>query len=301
MPEFFQIFRRLEKSPKIKVECAKDTIASAKHPGINEDTILVDEEHRVYAVCDGLGGLKKPKEASEMACKYISQNIARITDGMEIESAKGIMSEIMKEADNAIFEESKKPENNDDWFVEITEKKKGMGTTASVFKVHIDDKGKAWGIIGHIGDSRIYKIQQDGTFEQLTVDDDALKEDAKKLGDNLKPITENLSKFKSLDELSEVEKKYFIKRHEMLACLGVGEVSPEIKSIPIEKGDRFVIMTDGVHKNSQKHTMEEAVKKAATLRRAVFNLIWGAIAFSEKEDEARAEPDDMSAIMIEIQ
>lgn len=110
---------------------------------INEDSYLADQQHGLYIVADGVGGLEKGEVASQLACKTI---LTAIQSGASLSSAVHL-------AHQAILDEVK----DDDT-------KKGMATTVVALLIKDNAYEITW-----VGDSRVYLW--DNTLHLITKDD----------------------------------------------------------------------------------------------------------------------------------
>ena len=115
----------------------------------NEDRFLVDPDHQLYAVADGMGGHRAGEVASATAIESLQGAY----------QAGAALDEAVGEANAAVFA---KASTNVDM--------RGMGTTLTA--VALRDGGIA--LFGHVGDSRAY-LMRDGGVTQVT-DDHSLVE-----------------------------------------------------------------------------------------------------------------------------
>ncbi|HZQ76108.1 MAG TPA: Stp1/IreP family PP2C-type Ser/Thr phosphatase [Acidimicrobiia bacterium] len=115
----------------------------------NEDSLLVDREHHLYAVADGMGGHRAGEVASATAIETLKSAYA---GGRPLDQA-------VEAANAAVFSKAA-----DDAAL------RGMGTTLTA--VAVQDGRTA--VFGHVGDSRAYLLR-DGTVTQVT-DDHSLVE-----------------------------------------------------------------------------------------------------------------------------
>ena len=125
---------------------------------INEDSYYISEsldEVQLYIIADGMGGYNGGEIASSLAIKsaknYIENNFAQADKDKE--SIIQLVASSLEYANMVVYEKSK--ENKE---------LNGMGTTLDICLIY---NNKAY--IGHIGDSRIYRIRK--TFiRKLTTD-----------------------------------------------------------------------------------------------------------------------------------
>jgi len=109
----------------------------------NEDALLVDDEHGLYIVADGMGGHAAGEVASALAVDVVSREV----------QAGNTLTQAVQCAHHAIVQQAEaKPEQ------------KGMGTTVVAVQQKALSLRLAW-----VGDSRIYRFT-DNTLEQLSID-----------------------------------------------------------------------------------------------------------------------------------
>ncbi|HEX5614228.1 MAG TPA: Stp1/IreP family PP2C-type Ser/Thr phosphatase [Acidimicrobiia bacterium] len=134
----------------MRVEAAGATNTGRVREG-NEDSFLVDDRQRLFAVADGMGGHQGGEVASATAVEALRASVA---SGRAINDA-------IRDANIAVFEKAV-----DDPGLE------GMGTTMTALVA------PSFGdqlLIGHVGDSRAYLLR-DGELSRLT-DDHSLVEE----------------------------------------------------------------------------------------------------------------------------
>ena len=110
----------------------------------NEDNLLVDREHGLYAVADGMGGHRAGEVASATAIETLKE---AFLGGQRLDQA-------VVSANAAVF-----AKGADDPALQ------GMGTTITAIAL----EGDRTALFGHVGDSRAY-LMRDGTVTQVTAD-----------------------------------------------------------------------------------------------------------------------------------
>lgn len=163
----------------------------------------------LFIVCDGMGGGPGGKTASYMAKNEISQTLINCDPQMSPVKAVKAAVGIAQEAIAAKSEE--------------VSSVSGMGTTTVVLLIN-----KHSAIIAHAGDSRCYQLR--GKRMVFRTQDHSLVEELVQR----KVFTE--------EEARTSPQSNVIKRG--LGCLSNNV--PEIVEVPYNKGDRFVLCTDGV-------------------------------------------------------
>ena len=164
----------------------------------------------VVAVCDGMGGGPGGKTASSIAVKEI---IDSICEAAKDEKINNIIIKAIRKANMAIIEAG-----NED------KKLKGMGSTATVLVVN-----EKSAVVAHVGDSRAYQLR-DGKKIFRTFDHSMVFEMVKQ-----GVITEEQARLSSQSNV-------------ITRALGIQpDLEVEVHEVPYEKGDRFVLCTDGIH------------------------------------------------------
>ncbi len=126
---------------------------------INQDSILVNARHHIYAVADGMGGHKGGEVASAMAVETLQEVLAQ-----EILQSSPVETRLEKAyilANDRIYESSHRASNKD---------LEGMGTTLVACYA---TKHKIF--ISNVGDSRAY-LYKDGKVWQVTEDHSLVQE-----------------------------------------------------------------------------------------------------------------------------
>jgi serine/threonine protein phosphatase PrpC len=173
----------------------------------NEDVFLCDPP--LYAVADGMGGA----QAGEVASKLAVAALAEHPHGHGPVGEDAVVT-LVREANRRIFRRS----------VEDPAAA-GMGTTVTVALVD-EDAGTA--AIGHVGDSRAYRIR-DGVLEQLTTDHSVVAE---------------LVRAGRLTAEEALEHPY---RSAITRALGTEEeVDVDTFTVPLEPGDTYLLCSDGL-------------------------------------------------------
>lgn len=155
---------------------------------LNEDSYYLDENKKIIAVADGMGG----HQAGEIASRSVKEYLENKND-LEDKSFNKIFQEI------------------NDYIVlcgEENEDYKGMGTTFTLAKIR-DNKI----YIGHIGDSRAYLIRQ-GKIMQMTTDHTIVNELLKSEGITKEQALEHpykhvLSRALGVEKNINIEEKTF--------------------------------------------------------------------------------------------
>lgn len=289
------------KEGKLEIVCAYATEASERHPKRNGDSFFIDKENLSAGVFDGMSTPYGDQLASSACAEHVKNNIYKIADGTSVEKALVIMEEILEGADSVVAEPERYKEERDLYQSIGGDMDKVPGTTASVFKIHTDYEGIKRVIIGNVGNSRIYKIEESGTLTQLTEDNDILElyyPDKKQRA----LVSRKLSNIKNSEDLSDDKEKLAFKKKNFLSmAIGAGIDNAQTLSLEVKTGDRFLLLTDGIL-NLTTIEMEEIINKYKNALKIVEVLLDRAKKESRKgkKENARANPDDMTAVVVEI-
>lgn len=178
----------------------------------NQDSYGFKETHFGFllTVCDGMGGGPGGKTASSIAVQEIIRGIDEANDDEELSN---IIIKAVRRANMAIIEaENENPSL------------KGMGSTATVLL--LSDKSA---FVAHVGDSRVYQIRG-GKKVFRTFDHSMVFELVKQ-----KVITEEQARLSAQSNV-------------ITRALGMQpDLQVDVVERPYEKGDRFVLCSDGIH------------------------------------------------------
>ncbi len=189
----------------------------------NEDAFFIDDRVGLYVVADGMGGHAAGEVASQEAVETIYgmvksgvrtlRELGEPPDDAEVRKACRLMESAVQAATYMVYS-----------MAELDRGKTGMGTTISAMLVR-----GAYAITGQVGDSRIYRVAE-GNVEQLTEDHTLI---AWQLKQGL---------------ITPAEAKTSPHRNVITRAVGNREyVEVDTRLIALEKGDRFLLCSDGLH------------------------------------------------------
>jgi serine/threonine protein phosphatase PrpC len=190
--------------------------AGESHVGVvrqnNEDRVHLDPDRGIFLVIDGIGGQAAGEKAADIAINLVRARLERQTG-----TAEERIREAIAVANNEILRAAA---SNPEWH--------GM---ACVMTVVVAENGRA--IVGHVGDSRLYKIRQ-GEIRKITHDHS--------------PVGEREDR----REISEAEAMRHPRRNEVYRDVGSQEHAPddpdfiELLAIPFEPDSALLLCSDGL-------------------------------------------------------
>ncbi len=163
----------------------------------------------LLVVCDGMGGGPGGKTASRLAVKSILNVLAEVSPSTPRDKA---LSYAITKANDLLYSKAKE-----------TPELRGMGSTVAAMIVNEESA-----VIAHVGDTRIYLLRK-GTIIYRSNDHSMVADLVRE------------------HKLTEEEARNHPRSNVITRVLGVRpEVEAEIDEIPFQRGDRFVLCTDGI-------------------------------------------------------
>ena len=135
---------------QITSAAVSDRGLSEKRPQ-NEDSYLSNPTFGIFAVADGVGGAQAGEVASQMAMEILGEAFNNALPGSDAEQ---VMELALDQANAAIYQMS-------------TELSQLAQMATTVVALHLDGNIAT---IGHAGDSRLYRLDRDGTLHRETED-----------------------------------------------------------------------------------------------------------------------------------
>lgn len=201
----------------------------------NEDAFWVDDQNRLYAVADGLGGLPRGAEASDLAIQLLRELVASAPD----ERSKNDFGRIFQTINQRVYLQGRSEGGE-----------LGMGTTLTT--VRITDTRM---VVGHVGDTAIVRFR--GSVPDKITSDHTMEQEIR---DRLKPGEDAFIP------------DYFA--HTLTRCIGqADDLSTDVLCLEIEAGDRFLICSDGITKVFDLPELGRIVAASETPKACVSSLI----------------------------
>ncbi|HEV7474150.1 MAG TPA: PP2C family serine/threonine-protein phosphatase [Pyrinomonadaceae bacterium] len=196
---------------EIKIDCSaiSDRGLNERRP-LNEDSYLVDGERRIFAVADGVGGAEAGEVASKTAVEVLDEAFRHQLSNADIDD---LMELAIQRANASIHQMAREHA-----------RLANMATT--VVTLHLDGNVAT---IGHVGDSRLYRLAPDGKLFRETEDHSIVEEEVR--AGRMTP-----------EQAANHPSKNVISR-----ALGAEEtVEVDLKTIEIEEGTSFLLCSDGI-------------------------------------------------------
>jgi protein phosphatase len=213
----------------------------------NEDAWMQLPSEHFYALADGMGGRNGGAIASAAALKVISEGIASNSlfkeDPPSIKKITEFLKDLILEANEHVW-----------GLAQSDSHLEGMGTTLCCLRIF-----KKACLIANVGDSRIYRLRQDA-LEQLTHDDS---------------LVADLLKY---DLVDDAQAKKSPLKHVITKSIGtLATIEPTLELIEVEKGDLFMLCSDGLSNYVSERQIESILSKMATVEEGAHKLVQAAL------------------------
>jgi len=177
---------------------------------LNEDSFLADRERSIFAVADGVGGAEAGEVASQTAIEVLDEAFRHQTDGSDVED---LMELAIQRANASIHQ-----------MAQEHARFSMMATT--IVALHLKDN---LATIGHVGDSRLYRLSPDGQLYRETEDHSIVEEEVR--AGRMTP-----------EQAANHPSKNVISR-----ALGAEDaVEVDMKTMEVQDGTEFLLCSDGI-------------------------------------------------------
>lgn len=193
---------------------------SEKRPQ-NEDSFLEMPAQGLFAVADGVGGAQAGEVASQMAMEILQEAFSNLPEGGD---AEDLMQRAIERANEAIFQMSSDlPQLS------------SMATT--VVALHVDGNIAT---IGHVGDSRLYRIDKEGNLYRETQDHSMVEEEVR------------------AGRMTIAQAATHPSRNVISRALGAeNTVEVDLKTMMFENGSAFLLCSDGITRHIEDRELRE--------------------------------------------
>ena len=193
----------------------------------NEDALLIDEVHQVFAVADGLGGLPGGADTSQRIVELLKQTYSHV-DAVE---ERADLGELMIGINRIVAKEGLDAHP-------FT----GSGSTLTIAQIIGDQL-----LIGHVGDSAVYHLRS-RDFQKITIDHTMEQELIDRMGEGARKM---------------MPPEY---PHTLTRCVGQNEAELRVDQtrLTIATGDRLLLCTDGLNKVLSSEEIQQILQLDST-------------------------------------
>jgi protein phosphatase len=206
--------------PAIHSAAVTDRGLNPKRP-LNEDTFLADSERGIFSVADGVGGAEAGEVASQTAIEVLDEAFRHKVDGADVED---LMELAIQRANASIHQ-----------MAQDHVKFSMMATT--IVGLHL--KGNI-ATIGHVGDSRLYRLTPAGQLLRETADHSVVEEEVR------------------AGRMTAEQAAHHPSKNVISRALGAeNDVEVDMKVIEVDDGTEFLLCTDGITRHIPDHELRQ--------------------------------------------
>jgi serine/threonine protein phosphatase PrpC len=206
--------------PAIHSAAVTDRGLNPKRP-LNEDTFLADSERGIFSVADGVGGAEAGEVASQTAIEVLDEAFRHKVDGADVED---LMELAIQRANASIHQ-----------MAQDHVKFSMMATT--IVGLHL--KGNI-ATIGHVGDSRLYRLTPAGQLLRETADHSVVEEEVR------------------AGRMTAEQAAHHPSKNVISRALGAeSDVEVDMKVIEVDDGTEFLLCTDGITRHIPDHELRQ--------------------------------------------
>ncbi len=243
------------KEGRLAAAVVTDRGLSEKRP-LNEDSFLADEQRGIFAVADGVGGAQAGEVASKTAMEVLDEAFRHQVNGSDIEDLMEIAIQRANASIHRMAQEHPKLST--------------MATT--VVALHLDGHTAT---IGHVGDSRIYRLTPDGQLHRETKDHSVVEEEVR---------AGRMTKEQAANHPS---------RNVISRALGAEEgVEVDMNTIEVDDGTAFLLCSDGITRHIQDDEIRELLASRMSLDEVCDEM--------KKRCYERGAEDNLTAVIVRV-
>lgn len=186
---------------------------------LNEDSFLADSERGIFSVADGVGGAEAGEVASQTAIEVLDEAFRHQVDGADIED---LMELAIQRANASIYQ-----------MAQDHAKFSMMATT--IVALHL--RGNI-ATVGHVGDSRLYRLTPEGQLIRETEDHSVVEEEVR------------------AGRMTPQQAETHPSKNVISRAIGAEHgVEVDMKTIEVENGTQFLLCTDGITRHILDHEL----------------------------------------------
>ncbi|HEY0079104.1 MAG TPA: PP2C family serine/threonine-protein phosphatase [Pyrinomonadaceae bacterium] len=239
----------------ITIASVTDRGLSEKRP-LNEDSFLADERRRIFAVADGVGGAEAGEVASQTAIEVLDEAFRHHLDGDDVED---LMEIAIQRANTSIHQMSREHP-----------KLSMMATT--IVALHLDGRRAT---IGHVGDSRLYRLSPEGRLYRETADHSVVEEEVR------------------AGRMTPEQAANHPSRNVISRALGAeASVEVDMKTMEAEDGTLFLLCSDGITRHIPDEEIRELLSSTPQLDAACAEM--------KRRCFERGAEDNLTAVVIRV-
>jgi serine/threonine protein phosphatase PrpC len=241
--------------PKLETASVSDRGLNEKRPH-NEDAFLLDAERRIFAVADGVGGANAGEVASQTAVEVLDEAFRHQKPGEDIED---LMEIAIQRANASIHQMSR-------------EQKDLASMATTIVALHLDGRRAT---VGHVGDSRLYRLSPDGKLHRETDDHSVVEEEVR------------------AGRMTAEQAAHHPSRNVISRALGAeAGVEVDLKTFDVEDGTTFMLCSDGITRHLSDAEISALLRGGETLAAACEEM--------KRRCYERGAEDNLTAVVVRL-
>lgn len=246
---------QLQNQAKIYSSSITDRGLNERRP-LNEDSLLDDNERCIFAVADGVGGSEAGEVASQTAVEVLDEAFRHQLDGADIEDLMELAIQRANASINRMSHEHAKLSMMATTIVALHLK----GTTAT---------------IGHVGDSRLYRLAPTGVLFRETHDHSIVEEEVR------------------AGRMTAEQAAHHPSKNVISRALGAEETAEvDLKTIEVEEGTCFLLCSDGITRHITDNEIRGVLARESNLAAACAEL--------KRRCFERGAEDNLTAVIVRL-
>lgn len=222
----------------------------------NEDAFLNEPSLKIFAVADGVGGAEAGEVASKTAIEILDEAFRHHAEG---DDAEDLLEIAIQRANNSIFRMSR-------------EQPRFSMMATTIVALHLDGLHAT---IGHVGDSRLYRIDPDGSIHRETEDHSLVEEEVR------------------AGRMTAQQAANHPSRNIISRALGAeASVEVDTKTLDVEPGTTFLLCSDGITRHIEDAEIASVVSNASNLESACDEL--------KRLCFERGAEDNLTAVLVRV-
>ncbi len=255
----------------------------------SRESHFVDKVNPAIGVFDG--SASSSIEGSDIAVNFASDYLADRLRHMDAEMSKidaeDAVRKLVLETNNALRKKHRRT--------------KKPRTTATLAKIFQNQEENPYVVIANVGDGRAY-LMRDGEMSHLSLDHHYTYVGSN--WDNVMKRQLSLSEVTSSEDLDSDSglRQAFLDRLKNYGFIGNEVINPPVTvtSYDVKPGDKIMIVSDGIHDNLTSTEISSLFNMDKEPRSMAFRMVMAAKEVSIGGKSIRRRPDDMTAVVMQI-
>jgi serine/threonine protein phosphatase PrpC len=239
----------------LETAAVTDRGLSEKRPQ-NEDSMLSDAERRIFVVADGVGGAQAGEVASQTAVEVLGEAFRHHGPEEDIED---LMEIAIQRANDSIYRMSR-------------EQPKFAMMATTIVALHLNGLRAT---VGHVGDSRLYRLTPQGQLRRETADHSLVEEEVR------------------AGRMTPEQAANHPGRNVISRALGAEpSVEVDMNTLDVEGGTVFLLCSDGITRHIPDNELSALLRRTPDLERACEEM--------KELCYQRGAEDNLTAVLVRV-